>query len=478
MPYNIFVIIANHARQVTPIFLQDIFRKKEPALSSLTKDEVRKSLKSSVLDGASYSSMIGLTQNYTTPYALAMNASTTQVGFLTGFPNIFMVLTQLISPTLAERVGSRKQFILAVGFMHGLMWLPIILIPYLFPVHAVWYLILCIAMLTAFDAMGNAPWNSWMADLVPLEVRGRYFSSRSRICNLVALILSFVGGGILQIFSKNGFTGFTIILIGAMFSRWLSVYYLAQMSEPALAVSKTQPLSIWKLSRTIGNTNIGKFILFNALLAFTVNVASPFFSVYMLRDLKLNYLNYVIVVSLPTLGMLIFMPFWGRLIDRVGTVKIMKVSALFVPIMPFMWLLGTSVPYLCLIQMIGGFSWAGFNLAISLFLYYAAPLENRTRYIALYNALMFGGVAIGSLLGGVIAPLVPSLWGNALFTIFLISGVARILVIAVFMPGVKEVRQLPQTSVREMISGSIKSYSNNISGSRIFNSFNKTDKKH
>jgi MFS family permease len=245
-----------------------------------------------------------------------------------------------------------------------------------------------------------------------------------------------------------------------------------------LAVSKTQPLSIWKLSRTIGNTNIGKFILFNALLAFTVNVASPFFSVYMLRDLKLNYLNYVIVVSLPTLGMLIFMPFWGRLIDRVGTVKIMKVSALFVPIMPFMWLLGTSVPYLCLIQMIGGFSWAGFNLAISLFLYYAAPLENRTRYIALYNALMFGGVAIGSLLGGVIAPLVPSLWGNALFTIFLISGVARILVIAVFMPGVKEVRQLPQTSVREMISGSIKSYSNNISGSRIFNSFNKTDKKH
>ena len=136
--------------------------------SGLTKEEVRKSLKNSIRDGASYSSMVGLTQNYITPYALAMNASTTQVGFLTGIPSIAMVLTQLVSPILVEKTGNRKSFILLAAFLHTLMWLPILLIPYIFHSYQIWWLIAFITVLTAFDALGNAPWNSTIADIVPL----------------------------------------------------------------------------------------------------------------------------------------------------------------------------------------------------------------------------------------------------------------------------------------------------------------------
>ena len=256
--------------------------------------------------------MAGLTQNYTTPYALAMNASTTQVGFLAAFPSIAMVLTQLGSPTLVERLGSRKLFILVGAFFHSLMWLPVLLIPYIFVTHQVWWFIAFMTLLTAFDAMGNAPWNSMMADLVPEQVRGRYFAKRSRIASFISLILSFIAGGILQIFTRHGYFGFTIIFSGALISRFFSAYYLSQMDEPPVLVPKNKQLSILELSRSLVSTNIGKFILFNAFLSFSTNFASPFFSVYMLRDLKFSYLTYFIATAIPTLTTLLFIPFRGE----------------------------------------------------------------------------------------------------------------------------------------------------------------------
>jgi MFS family permease len=398
--------------------------------------------------------MVGLTQNYITPYALQMSASTTQIGFLAGIPSLAQVLTQIMSPLLVERLGSRKRFILLGAFLHTAMWLPILLIPYIFHgSQMIWWLIAFITLCTAFDAMGNAPWNSMMADLVPEQVRGRYFSSRSRIASFITLILSLVGGGVLQLFTKNGYLGFTIILSGALISRFFSAYYLSQMDEPPALTPKTKQASILQLSRSLVSTNIGKFILFNALLSLTANFASPFFSVYMLRDLRFNYLTYFIVTAIPILTTLLFIPFWGRRIDKSGNITVLKVTTLFVPVLPILWLVSSNVYYLCGVQALAGISWAGCNLAINLFLYSATPAENRTRFIALNNVLMFAGVSIGSLLGGIMAPVVPHIMNNNLLTIFLISGLGRIAVVLIFLPRITEVRQVPQTSVKEILFG-------------------------
>ena len=405
------------------------------------------------MDAASYSSMAGLTQNYITPYALAMDATTTQVGFLTAIPYLAMILMQLIAPTLTERAGSRKRFILAGAFLHGLIWLPILLIPFIFHTHQVWWLILFVTLCVAFDSMGNAPWNSMMADIVPEEVRGRYFSFRTRISALVALVLSFAAGGILQLLTKNIFLAFSMIFTGALISRFFSAWFLSQMIEPPVVPSKSKRASILQLSRTLGSTNIGKFIIFNALLTFTANVASPFFSVYMLSDLKFNYLTYFIATAIPTLVTLLCIPFWGKVVDRNGNVKVLRVTMLFIPLLPILWLVSKNAYYLCGVQVLSGFAWAGCNLAVSLFLYVATRAENRTRYIALNNVLMFSGVSLGALLGGILAPHVPLILMNNLLTIFLISGVARILVVLIFLPRISEVRPVAEASVSEILFG-------------------------
>jgi MFS family permease len=197
----------------------------------------------------------------------------------------------------------------------------------------------------------------------------------------------------------------------------------------------------------------------------------------MLRDRNFSYLIYVAINSAATLSTLIFMPFWGKRIDKYGNAKILKTASLFVPLIPILWLFSFNIYYLCGIQVFSGLIWAGFSLAGSLFLYDAAPAENRTRYMALSNALVFAGASIGSLLGGIMAPIVPAIMRNSLLTIFLISGLLRIVIVFLFAPRISEVRKTPKANMKEILFGGVDFTSlKGFSGS-LFPPFHKYRKK-
>jgi MFS family permease len=363
-----------------------------------------------------------------------------------------MAAVQFLAPALSERIGSRKGFILPVVLMHALMWLPILLIPYLFQTHQVWWLIAFMTLSTAFDSALNPAWGSMMADLVPMQMRGRFFGLRNRITAFVSMAFSYAAGGILQLLSGNTDLAFTIIFIGAMTSRLVSFYFLSQMYEPlSPATEKQGHEGVLKIARGLFSTNIGMFIIFCALINFTTTVAGPFFSPYMILDLHFSYIVYTILNSVAGLATVGFMTWWGKRIDRAGSIKVLKIMSLFVPFVPIGWALNHSLWWLIIMQIFSGFAWAGFQLSSVVFIFDAAPAQNRTRYIALYHSLIFLGVSLGSLTGGIVAPLLPPFMGSYFPSIFMVSGVARLAVALFFLPRIKEVRKVPQIETRELL---------------------------
>jgi len=396
--------------------------------------------------------MLGLTQNYITPYALTMKASTQEIGLLTSVPNFTMAVAQFAAPALSERVGSRKGFILRMAVMHALMWVPILLIPYLLQTHQVWWLIAFVTLSTAFDSAANPVWGSMMADLVPVQMRGRFFGLRNRIAGFVSGIFAYVAGGILQLLTGNTNLAFTIIFAGAMASRLVSFYFLSQMYEPlSPATEKRSHDSILKVARGLFSTNIGSFIIFCALINFSATVSAPFFSPYMLRDLQFSYIVYTIINSVAILATVGFMTWWGKRMDRAGSIKVLKITSFFIPFVPLGWALSHNLWWLILMQIFSGFAWAGFQLSSSVFIFDAAPPQNRTRYIAIYNFLIFLGVSVGSLTGGIVAPLLPPFRGSYFLSIFIVSGLARLAVALFFLPRIKEVRKVPQVKAGELL---------------------------
>jgi MFS family permease len=419
---------------------------------NLSEEQVRNSLRNSIFDGSAYSAMLGLTQNYITPYALTMKATTQEIGLLTSVPNFTMAAVQFVAPTLSEKLGSRKGFVLPMVFMHALMWLPVLFIPYVFQAHQVWWLIVFVTLSTAFDAAVNPAWGSWMADLVPIQMRGRFFGLRNRITAFVSMAFSYVAGGILQLLTSNTNLAFAIIFGGAMASRLVSLYFLSQMYEPLSPATQGQGHdSAVKIARGLFSTNVGMFIILCALMNFAATLAGPFFSPYMLRDLKLNYIIYTVLNSVAGLATVGAMTWWGKRIDRAGSIKVLKITSLFVPFVPLGWVLARSLWWLIIMQLFSGFAWAGFQLASGVFIYDAVPSQNRARYIAVYNSLIFLGVSLGSLTGGVVAPHLPPVTGSYFLSIFIVSGVARLVVALFFLPRVKEVRKVPRVEAKELL---------------------------
>ena len=414
-------------------------------------EKVNKSLRYSILDGSAFSAMFGFTQNYISPFALALKATTAQIGLLTSIPSLMMALSQLSAPELVKKAGSRKAMILPAVLLHALMWLPIFLVPYLMPNHKVWWLIAFVTLSTVAGAIANPAWGSMMADLVPQRIRGRYFSARGRISNIVMLVFGFIAGGILQLVQPNVFVGFAILFGGAIVFRLISLYFLTRMYEPPDAKPQSKQGGLMDLIRDIGSSNLGHFTLFVALMSFCTNISAPFFTVYMLRDLHFSYLSFVIVNSAGSLATILFVTYWGRRADRAGNVRIIRIACFLIPLVPIAWLISKQVWFLVIVQTFASFAWAGFDLANVNFLYDAAPPEERTRRIALFNAMNGVAVCLGALTGGLLATRLPPLFGFSLLSLFALSGVLRAIVAAVLLRRVREVRSVPRVRLASLL---------------------------
>ncbi len=413
--------------------------------------KVKQSLKYSVFDGSFWAAMAGLTQGYITPFALVLRATTTQIGLLTSIPNLLMALSQLAAPKLVEKTGSRKSLILPVVFLHAMMWLPILLIPFIMPGNKVWWLILFVTVSSVAGSMAGPAWGSMMADLVPERIRGRYFAGRGRIISLITMVFSFAAGGILQLLKNSGFTGFVLIFSGAILARLGSLYFLSKQYEPPMAISKTNQESIFNVIRGLGSNNLGRFSIFVALVSFVTNMASPFFAVYMLRDLNFSYISYVIITSVGSLTGLFFLTYWGRRADRAGNIRVIQITAVLIPFIPLLWLVSKQVWWLVIAETFSSFAWAGFNLAAVNFIYDAAAPALKTGRIAVFNAMNGVAVCFGAFFGSFLATRLPPLLGFSLLTLFVVSGLLRAIVVIVFLRSFKEVRRVPRVAVFDLL---------------------------
>jgi len=413
-----------------------------------------KSLRFSLFDGIFANIMSGLSETFMTPYAIAMRAGSSLIGILSAMPNLANSLLQIKSAILAERLGSRKALINSAVLVHALMWLPIIAIPYVFANNQAVYLVIFYTMFVAIGGIASPAWSSLMADHVPETERGKVFGWRNRLFGLVNVTSMFAAGLILYLsrfFSSNSFKffGFTLIFSIAFIARLISWNFLTRMHEPVLVIRDEHKFTFFDFLKRMGRANFGKFVIFVSSMSFAVYLGSPFFAVYMLRDLGFNYLTYAIITMAATLTSLCMMGIWGKYADRVGNLRILKLTSIFIPFIPVLWLFSRNVLYLIIMQIFSGFFWAGYNLSVTNFIYDAVTPEKRTRCIAYFNVINGVGVFSGAAIGGYLLNILPPFLGYRTLSVLLISGIFR-LVAATLSSFVKEVRKIKDMSNLEL----------------------------
>lgn len=426
-----------------------------------------RSLQRAVREGNAYSVMAGVGESYFAAYALFLKATTSHIAFLASVPALLGSFAQLFSAWLGHRLGHRKPIIIAGVTMQALAWLPMIWLPYFFPDYAVPLLLGFVVLYYAGANIASPGWLSLMGDLVPEDQRGRYFGHRSRAMNLTTFIAMATGGVVLH-FAELGdraHIGFLSIFTLAMGARLYSAYQVHRIPDPghhaaAAAADGAQP-RFRDLIKEIRGTLFARYVGCMAALNFAAGIAGPFFAVYMLRDLEFSYLEFMLSSAVVVIMQFLTLGTWGRLSDKFGNRVVMAATGYLIAVVPLLWLFTSNFWAIIVIQLIGGLSWAGFNLSSSNFLYDTVQPQRRAPFSAMHNVV--GAVAIfaGAALGGYLATHLPQdlkllgfKWGfeSSLVWLFLLSSVGRLYVAAMLMPRLREVRSVPKISRRQLLS--------------------------
>lgn len=404
-------------------------------------EKIKKSLRYSFLDGIFSSGMLGFIQDYLTPVLLWLGGTAQHIAGLSALPNLFASLVQLCSAELVVFFKSRKRIVTFFVFLQAVM-IVLLIIAVGFHMSAAVFLMF-VVLFTSCGAIAGPPWSSMMSDHVAEHERGAYFGWRSKVLGFIVMAMSFSAGLILHRMKGIDIKlGFLILFCFACLFRLISWFFLTKMYDPPLEHKKEDYFTLFDFLKRARESNFAKFVLFVSLMSFSVNIASPFFAVLMLKDLSFNYLQYTIVVIATPVTVYALISRWGRHADKVGNLRVIRFTSYFIGIIPLFWLFNQHPGYLILAQVFSGFAWAGFNLCATNFIYDAVTPSKRTRCIAYFNVLNGFALCAGALLGGYLLGRLPPLLGHKIFSLMVISSCLRIAVAAALPGRLKEVRKV------------------------------------
>lgn len=420
--------------------------RKEEKIIEETKEnmEKEKTMKLSVQEGAAASVMNGLGDSYITPYALALNANNAQIGLLGSFAGILGPLSQIGGSRLMEKYPRKKIFSIAVTFQ-AFMWIPILLLPLIMHADSLSPILLIVfySMYAIAGSIGGPAWFSMLGDIVPERIRGKYFGKRNTVSGTVALTTTLGAAFLLDFFKTKGILliCFSILFAVAAIARFVSALLLRKHYDPKIELHDGYYFSFFQFLKKAPKNNFGRFVIYTFLINLSVNIAGPFFTVYMLKDLNFSYITFTLVNISASLASLLVMQIWGKFSDKYGNLRMLKICSFLLPIIPFAWIVSPSPIYLILVpQLISGIGWAGFNLAASNFIYDTVTTQRRGICVTYFNLTNGIGVFIGAALGGFLAHYLQIQFMNILLFIFVISGFARLLSAMIMLPMIKEVK--------------------------------------
>ena len=398
----------------------------------LTQHNVR-NLRYLWLDGLFSSISENFYLGYVTLFALAFGATNGQVGLVTAAANLMGAISLFPGARLIERRGWRKPIIVwSAGGLGRLVLLGLALVPFLTnqPSLAIVLIVLFNGLRAFMGSLANPAWTSLVADLVPNLVRAGYFGRRNIVMGLAALLVAPLAGRIINLgnnYRGFDFLGYQAIFLFSFAFGVISTISFQRIDEPAPVEGATRPHRRGDLRRAVRNNPAFLGLVISAFIwNMALQVAGPFFNVYLVGELGATTSIVGIVASVSSLTALFGHQAFGRWLDRKGAIWVIMVSGLLIPALPLAWMVITEPWHVAIINTFGGFLWAGYNLANFNLLLELTPDDQRPRAVALFQTAVFSSAVAGPLLGGFLADVF------SYQLIFFLSAAGRLLGMIVF----------------------------------------------
>jgi len=389
-------------------------------------------------DGVFASASDNIIITYLTLYILALGATRAQVGLMSSFSSLSAALLLLPGALLVERYGHRKEFTVAFGGGAArLAILALALLPIFIRGQAIVWAAIALSVMR--DAFGNLAFPAWMsvtADVVPMAGRGRFFGSRNFIMGITGMLAILLVG---ELITRTAIPlGYQISLGLAFAIGMVSTFSFSRLRDPKGSFTPAKAAGSFSLRTMLEDMKTHPvFLALSLVMAFwnfSLNIAGPFFNVYMVANLKFTASMVGISSIVSTVASLLIQRRVGRLSDRWGPRKVQLISMILIPFLPFTWMFITKFWHVIVVNSFSGAVWGAFSLVSFNFLLSLTPDAQRARYSAFYQVLVMLALAGGAAFGAWVV----TQWGY--HAIFLCSAIGRALAVLMF------VRFVPRTT--------------------------------
>jgi len=379
----------------------------------LTEQEVQRGLKLVIVDGLTAEAMTTLTGGaFLVAMALLMGANNFQIGLLAALPT-FTNIFQLLSIWLVRRYNNRRAVAVFCGLLARFPLLVIGSLPFLFSSStSVEVLIFFLCFYFFFGSIAGPSWNSWMKDLVPEKSLGAYFSRRTSYTQTLNVVLSLVLALFLD-YVKEKYPQYQLTAYAAMFITAGIIgiagsFFLSKAPEPESHLTKDNIFKLFK--RPLKDGNFTRLLVFNSAWVFALNIATPFFTVFMMKNLNLA-LSYIIALGIISqVSSILTVRMWGKFADRYSNKTIIAISAPLYILCIIAWCfvgiythLYMNLGLLVLIYIFSGIATAGINLSLTNIGLKLAPKEDAIVYLSTKNIITAVFSSIAPLVGGYLA---------------------------------------------------------------------------
>ncbi|MEW6378565.1 MAG: MFS transporter [bacterium] len=379
---------------------------------TLTEEEVRTGLRAVVLEGLTSQAVGTLTGGvFLIAFALKLGASNMMVGFLAAVLPLAQLL-QIPSVYLVEKYRNRRAITVYSLILNRIALLFIALIPFLFSYKiGLIFLVAAMAVNSSFGAISVCSWNPWMRDLIPQSQLGAFFSKRLSLAMAVSVPLSLAAGFYLdygkRFFPRYEVQSYSLLFFFAFLISIAGIYLLAITPEPRMAITEEKSKFSRLILEPFKDSNYRNLILCLGLWSFAVNLAIPFFTVYMLKVLQLNMSLVMALTALSQVLNVAFLRTWGKLSDLFSYKSVLSINGLLFMACTLAWTFTTmpgkhllTLPLLVVIHIFTGISMAGYVLAADNIALKLAPKEKATAYLAAKNLTNSLAAALAPITGG------------------------------------------------------------------------------
>ncbi len=397
--------------------------------------ELRETFRISITEGVYsqvYTSLAGPGSVFLTKLLVMLGASSIQFGILSATGQIFLVLMPLgilVTRKLTLHKSSTVKWAVAGRALTPLLGLIPLFLSDRLSLTAV---LAVFALSTALLAVSANIWAGWMARMVPLRIRGRFFAKRNAILLGFGLSSAFLMGLLVDKFSSDQ-NSLKLVMAGLFFiAGVVGLIGLKILSRQPEKPTETFEQSTGELFREpFRDKNFKRLCLFGGWWMLAVGIGAPFWQPFMIEVLRMGVTEMLLYGMTMTTGSILTLKYWGRFIDRYGNIAAMKLAIVIGTVVPFVWLFVTpsNIWILFLEALLAGSMWGCVGIVTANLVLSIAPEKKAQIYSGLFGAFCGTGMMITMLASGFFMPGQLTIFGKYLHpmqVLFLITAFARL----------------------------------------------------